>query len=230
MHAQSKQRPWPLQMAEEGADLVADLRMERVLWRHGWMVVGVDEAGRGPLAGPVVAGACILPEDAELPGVNDSKKLTPRKREAAYDAICEVALGWAVGVVDNRRIDEVNIRNATFEAMAQAVEGALAMARERAAGEPWLLVDGNAKIPSWQGTQRCVVGGDRKVLSIAAASILAKVTRDRMMEEYDRLYPEYGFARHKGYGSREHFAALDLHGPSPIHRMTFINHRQLRLF
>lgn len=227
---QNEQGHWPLLAAEEGAEFVADLRMERVLWRHGWMVVGVDEAGRGPLAGPVVAGACILPAGAELPGVNDSKKLTRKKREAAYEAIQEIAVGWAVGVVDNRRIDEVNIRNATFEAMAQAVEGALAMARERAGGEPWLLVDGNALIPSWQGAQRCVVGGDRKVLSIAAASILAKVTRDRMMEEYDRLYPQYGFAQHKGYGSKEHFAALDMYGPSPIHRMTFINHRQLRFF
>lgn len=214
--------------------------MERVLWRHGWRVVGVDEAGRGPLAGPVVAGACILPQEADLPGVNDSKKLTPRKREEAYEAILQTALGWAVGVVDNRRIDEINIRNATFEAMAQAVAGALTMARERSAAAAegaaleddgfYVLVDGNAAIPFWKGDQRCVVGGDRKVLSIAAASILAKVTRDRMMMEYDALYPEYGFAHHKGYGSKEHFAALDAHGPCPIHRMSFIDHRQLRFF
>lgn len=208
---------------------MADLRMERVLWGHGWAVVGVDEAGRGPLAGPVVAGACILPPGAELPGVNDSKKLTERRREAAYEAILQTAVGWGVGVVDNRRIDQINIRNATFEAMAQAAAAALAMAGE-AGARPWLLVDGNAQVPSWQGAQRCVVGGDRKVLSIAAASILAKVTRDRMMVEYDQLYPQYGFARHKGYGAQEHFAALDAFGPCPIHRITFIDHRQLRLF
>lgn len=208
---------------------MADLRMERVLWRHGYAVIGVDEAGRGPLAGPVVAGACILPEGAELPGVNDSKKLSEKRREALFDGIKAVALGWGVGVVDHARIDKVNIRNATFEAMAQAVDAAMAMAAERAP-KPCLLVDGNALVPDWSGDQRWVIGGDRKVLSIAAASILAKVTRDRMMVEYDQLYPQYGFARHKGYSAKEHFAALDEHGPSPIHRMTFIDHRQLKFF
>jgi ribonuclease HII len=206
--------------------------MERVLWRHGFTVVGVDEAGRGPLAGPVVAGAAILPEGAALPGVNDSKQLSEKKREAAYTAVCEVAVGWGVGIVDAARVDQVNIRNATFEAMALAVQGALAMARERgtAVAKPCLLVDGNALVPSWQGDQRWVIGGDRKVLSIAAGSILAKVTRDRMMVEYDKRYPQYGFAKHKGYGAKEHMAALDEHGPCPIHRMTFIDHRQLRFF
>ena len=208
---------------------MADLRMERVLWRHGYAVVGVDEAGRGPLAGPVVAGAAILPHDAVLPGVNDSKKLREKKREQAYAAILQVAVGWGVGVVDNQRIDQVNIRNATFEAMAQAVQGALTMAAD-AAAKPCLLVDGNAVVPSWEGEQRWVIGGDRKVLSIAAASILAKVTRDRMMVEYGQTYPQYGFAKHKGYSAKEHFAALDQYGPCPIHRMTFIDHRQLRLF
>jgi ribonuclease HII len=209
--------------------IVADLRMERLLWRRGYTVVGVDEAGRGPLAGPVAAGACILPEGVELPGVNDSKKLSEKKREAAYLRILEAAVGWGVGIVDAQRVDQVNIRNATFEAMTQAVQAALAMAGERC-GKPCLLVDGNALVPAWTGDQRWVVGGDRKVLSIAAGSILAKVTRDRMLVEYDRLYPQYGFARHKGYGAKEHLEALDAYGPSPIHRMTFIDHRQLRLF
>lgn len=208
---------------------MADLRMERVLWRRGYAVVGVDEAGRGPLAGPVVAGACILPPDAVLPGVNDSKKLSEKRREAAYDAILQTAVGWGVGVVDHERIDRINIRRATFEAMAQAVDAALRMAGASGA-DPFLLIDGNATIPSWSGAQRWVIGGDRKVLSIAAGSILAKVTRDRMMVEYDRLYPEYGFARHKGYAAKEHFAALDRVGPCPIHRITFIDHRQLKLF
>lgn len=207
---------------------MADLRMERVLWRHGFTVVGVDEAGRGPLAGPVVAGAAILPAGAELPGVNDSKQLSEKKREKAYDRVLEVALGWGVGVVDHQRIDQINIRNATFGAMYLAVQAALQMAGEPA--KACLLIDGNALVPAWTGDQRWVIGGDRKVLSIAAGSILAKVTRDRMMVEYDRLYPEYGFAKHKGYAAKEHFAALDTHGPCPIHRMTFIDHRQLKLF
>ncbi|HWI64399.1 MAG TPA: ribonuclease HII, partial [Symbiobacteriaceae bacterium] len=162
---------------------MADLRMERVLWRHAYTVVGVDEAGRGPLAGPVVAGAAILPEGAVLPGVNDSKQLSEKKREKAYEKVLEVAVGWGVGIIDHARIDQVNIRNATFEAMFQAVQGALAMARDRgaAAEKSCLLIDGNALVPAWTGDQRWVIGGDRKVLSIAAGSILAKVTRDRMM-------------------------------------------------
>lgn len=208
---------------------MADLRVERVLWRHGFTVIGVDEAGRGPLAGPVVAGACILPPDCVLPGVNDSKKISEKKREAAIDRIKEVAVAWGVGVVDHARIDQVNIRNATFEAMQLAVDGALAMLAARP-DRPGLLIDGNALLPSWEGEQRYLIGGDRKSLSIAAASILAKVTRDRLMVEYDQLYPAYGFARHKGYSAKEHFAALDQHGPSPIHRITFIDHRQIRFF
>jgi ribonuclease HII len=211
---------------------MADLRMERVLWRHGYTVVGVDEAGRGPLAGPVVAGAAILPEGATLPGVNDSKKLSEKKRELAYDVVTQAAIGWGVGIVDAPRIDQINILQATFEAMNLAVQAALAMTRERGAvvERPCLLVDGNQRVPAWNGDQRWVIDGDRKVLSIAAASILAKVTRDRMMIEYDKQYPQYGFARHKGYSAKEHFAALDEHGPCPLHRMTFIDHRQMRFF
>jgi ribonuclease HII len=202
--------------------------MERVLWLRGFAAVGIDEAGRGPLAGPVVAGACVLPPDVELPGINDSKKLTARKREAAYERIMAVALAWGVGVVDHHRIDQINIRNATFEAMALAASEAVVMLRNL--HPPYLLVDGNARLPNWEGPQRDVVGGDRKVLSAAAASILAKVTRDRMMVAFDELYPEYGFARHKGYAAPEHFTALNTYGPSPIHRTTFIDHRQLKFF
>jgi ribonuclease HII len=205
--------------------------MERVLWRHNLVAIGVDEAGRGPLAGPVVAGACILPIDAQLPGVNDSKQLSEKRREAAYELICAVALGWGVGIVDHQRVDAINIRNATFEAMALAVAQAQVMAAGRGVGSDHvLLVDGNATVPTWSGPQRAVVGGDRKVLSIAAGSILAKVTRDRMMVEYDKLYPEYGFAGHKGYGAKSHLEALDQYGPCPIHRLTFIDHRQLKFF
>lgn len=207
---------------------MADLRLERVLWRRGCQVIGVDEAGRGPLAGPVVAAAVILPPDADLPEVNDSKKLSEKRREAAFGRIQQIALGWGVGIVDAQRIDQINILQATFEAMAQAVERARAMADD--GSEPCILIDGNQKLRSWQGEQRPVVGGDRKSLSIAAASILAKVTRDRMMVEYDQLYPGYGFARNKGYAAKEHLTALEENGPSPIHRITFIDHRQLRFF
>lgn len=212
--------------------MVADLRMEYVLWQKGYAVIGIDEAGRGPLAGPVAAGACILPPGVSLPGINDSKRLSEKRREEAFPAICQAALGWGVGLVDHHRIDEVNIRNATFEAMGLAIARALAMAEARTGAQvrPWLLVDGNASLPDWVGAQRTVVGGDRKVLSIAAASILAKVTRDRLMAEYERSYPGYGFARHKGYAAPEHLAALDRLGPSAIHRVTFIDHRQLKFF
>ncbi len=211
---------------------MADLRMEHVLWRHGCQVIGVDEAGRGPLAGPVVAAACILPPDASLPGVDDSKRMTEKRREAAFAAVQEVAVGWGLGIVEAARIDEINILQATFEAMAQAAEAARAMAAARLGrlAEAALLVDGNRPIPQWPGWQRPVVGGDRKSLSIAAASILAKVTRDRMMVKYDALYPEYGFARNKGYGSKEHLEALERHGPCPLHRRTFIGPRQIRFF
>jgi len=221
---------------------MADLRLERVLWRRGFRVIGVDEAGRGPLAGPVVAGACILPEGVTIPGVDDSKRLTEKRREAAFDRVKEAALGWGVGIVGPERIDQINILRATFEAMAAAVQAAQTMAAtflgeptDRAfLGEPdgltCLLVDGNQRLPQWNGPQRTVVGGDRKSLSVAAASILAKVTRDRMMVEYGEQYPDYGFARHKGYGSKEHLAAIDRLGPSPIHRLTFIDHRQIKFF
>jgi len=211
---------------------MADLRLERVLWRHGCMVIGVDEAGRGPLAGPVVAAACILPEDVCLPGVDDSKRMTEKRREAAFAAIQEAAVGWGLGIVEAARIDQINILQATFEAMAQAVEAARAMAAARLGHLPEaaLLVDGNRPLPQWPGWQRPVVGGDHKSLSIAAASILAKVTRDRLMVEYDALYPEYGFAHNKGYGSKEHLNALEEYGPCPLHRRTFIGPRQIRFF
>jgi len=206
---------------------MADLRLERVLWVNGITVLGIDEAGRGPLAGPVVAGACILPQSASLAQVNDSKKLSEKRRDAAYEQILDVAVAWGVGIVDHRRIDQINIRNATFEAMDQAARNCLQQLGHMPE-RPGLLVDGNALVPQWTGEQRWVIGGDRKSLSIAAASILAKVTRDRLMLEYELQYPGYGFAKHKGYAAREHLAALDALGPTPIHRMTFIDHRQLK--
>lgn len=178
------------------------------------LLCGVDEAGRGPLAGPVCAAAVILPDDVELPGLNDSKKLTDKKRRELYDIITEQALSWSVALVDEKTIDEINILQATFRAMEQAVAGLTV--------EPGLvLVDGNREPPLPMKTE-CVVGGDGKSASIAAASILAKVTRDRLMEELDETYPQYGFAVHKGYGTKRHYEALRTYGPCPIHRKSFL--------
>lgn len=208
-----------------GVENVADLRMERVLWRRGLqLVAGADEVGRGPLAGPVVAAAVVLPPDCDLPGVNDSKKLSERQRLAAYDRIIGKALAWGVGMVSAERIDQVNIRNATLEAIRQAV-AALGEGRQ----PQYLVIDGNIRLPDYSGPQRAVVGGDRKVLSVAAASVVAKVTRDRLAREWDLRYPGYGFAAHKGYGTREHYAALLRIGPCPLHRRSFLGSMQQRL-
>ena len=175
---------------------------------------GVDEAGRGPLAGPVCAAAVILPRGLEIPGLDDSKKLTDRRRRELYEVIIKEAAAYGIALVDERTIDEINILQATFRAMGEAVS--------KLEIRPDLtLVDGNRE-PALPMTVRTVVGGDGKCASIAAASILAKVTRDRLMEELDRQYPQYGFALHKGYGTKRHFAALQDYGPCPIHRMSFL--------
>ena len=177
---------------------------------------GIDEAGRGPLAGPVAAAAVILPENCRILYLNDSKKLSPARRDALFDEIREKAVSFSVAVVPAARIDEINILQATYEAMRQAVRSLSV--------EPGALLNDAVTIPELSFRQIPIVKGDAKSLSIAAASVLAKVTRDRMMEEYDRLYPEYGFAKHKGYGTAQHIAALKKYGPCPIHRRTFIGH------
>ena len=177
-------------------------------------VCGIDEAGRGPLAGPVCAAACILPQDLQIEGLNDSKKLSAKKREALYDIITEQAIAWAVCLIDEARIDEINILQATFEAMRGAV-GKLSVLPD------YCLVDGN-RDPGLGFPTLTVVKGDAKCATVAAASILAKVTRDRLMVEYDGQYPGYGFAVHKGYGTKAHYAAIDKLGLCPIHRRTFL--------
>lgn len=182
-------------------------------------ICGIDEAGRGPLAGPVVAGAVILPADCQILYLNDSKKLSEKKREALFDEIKTKAISYGIGVVGPGRIDEINILQATYEAMRQAV-GKLSVT-------PELLLNDAVTIPGLDCMQVPIVKGDAKSVSIAAASILAKVTRDRMMVEYDRLFPEYGFAKHKGYGTAAHIQALKEHGPCPIHRRTFIKNFHL---
>ncbi|MCR4841980.1 MAG: ribonuclease HII [Eubacterium sp.] len=177
-------------------------------------ICGLDEAGRGPLAGPVVAGAVIFPKDCEILYINDSKKLSPKRRDALFDEIREKALAFSVGIVDEKTVDEINILQATYEAMRRAVNSL--------AVSPDILLNDAVTVPGISTEQVPIVKGDAKSVSIAGASILAKVTRDRMMEEYDELYPGYGFARHKGYGTKEHIEAIKRLGPCPIHRMTFI--------
>ena len=179
-------------------------------------ICGIDEAGRGPLAGPVAAAAVILPKDCVILYLNDSKKLSPARRDALFDEIMEKAVAYHVGIVSPERIDEINILQATYEAMRKAVAGLSVT--------PDLLLNDAVTIPEIGIRQVPIVKGDAKSVSIAAASILAKVTRDRMMEEYDAMWPEYGFAKHKGYGTAQHIAALKEYGPCPIHRRSFIGH------
>ena len=178
------------------------------------VICGIDEAGRGPLAGPVAAGAVILPSDHDILYLNDSKKLSAKKRDMLFEQIREEAVSWAVGLVEPARIDEINILQATYEAMRIAIG--------KLTARPDVLVNDAVTIPGVLIPQVPVIKGDAKCISIAAASILAKVTRDRIMEEMDAKYPEYGFAKHKGYGTKEHMDAIREHGPCPIHRRTFI--------
>ena len=179
-------------------------------------ICGIDEAGRGPLAGPVVAGAVILPKGCRILYINDSKKLSAKKRDELYDEIRERAIAVGIGIADNKRIDEINILQATYEAMREAI----ASLNEK----PDILLNDAVKIPKIDIKQVPIVKGDAKSQSIAAASIIAKVTRDRIMEAFDILYPEYGFSGHKGYGSAAHIEALKKYGPCPIHRKSFITH------
>lgn len=177
-------------------------------------VCGVDEAGRGPLAGPVFAAAVILPYGLENIGLNDSKKLTEKKRDALFDIITEKAVAWCVASADEKEIDELNILNATFLAMKRAVDG-LAVRPDIA------LIDGNRR-PGTGIREETIVKGDAKSISIAAASILAKVSRDRYMLELDKKYPEYCFAKHKGYPTALHYEMIKKYGVSPVHRLSFL--------
>lgn len=182
-------------------------------------ICGIDEAGRGPLAGPVVAAAVVLPKDCRILYLNDSKKLSEKKRDLLFDQIREKAVAYGIGMAGPGRVDEINILRATYEAMRKAVE--------KLGIVPDILLNDAVTIPGLDITQIPIVKGDAKSVSIAAASILAKVTRDRMMAEYDKQYPVYGFAKHKGYGTAAHIEALRRHGPCPIHRMTFLKNFQL---
>lgn len=177
-------------------------------------ICGIDEVGRGPLAGPVTAGAVILPKDCKIMYLNDSKQLSHKMRELLYDEIMEKAVATGIGMVSPARIDEINILQATYEAMRMAIQNLQV--------HPDLLLNDAVTIPEVTIPQISIIKGDAKSLSIAAASVIAKVTRDRLMEEYDRVLPGYDFAGNKGYGSQAHIAALQELGPTPIHRATFI--------
>ncbi len=234
----SEEGEWNALLSEYGADersgvrklcaslekkqhaLAAERERLKKMWRyeeenrHYGLVCGVDEAGRGPLAGPVAAGAVILPEGCEILYLNDSKQLSAARRDELYEQIKEKAIAFGVGLSGPARIDEINILQADYEAMCEAL-GQLSVM-------PQVLLNDAVTIPQVTIPQVPLIKGDAKSVSIAAASILAKVTRDRLMMEYDELYPEYGFARNKGYGSAEHIAALKKYGPCPIHRKSFI--------
>lgn len=192
-----------------------DYEYEKAAQSEGYKYVcGIDEAGRGPLCGPVCAACVILPEDFDIPGINDSKKLSEKKREVLFDIITENALAYSIVMVDADVIDEINILQATFLAMRRAVDG-MSVKPDIA------FIDGNQK-PGLSIEQRTLVKGDAKCISIAAASILAKVSRDRYMLEMDEKYPEYQFAKHKGYGTKLHYEMIAKYGISPIHRKTFL--------
>ena len=192
-----------------------DYTIEQQLHEEGYAVVcGIDEAGRGPLCGPVFAAACILPDGLVLEGLNDSKKLTPKKRDKLFDLICENAIAYCIASASVEEIDELNILEADLLAMRRAIDGLSVKA-------DFALIDGNIA-RGFQIPARAVIGGDAKSPSIAAASILAKVARDRDCIALDDAYPQYGIAKHKGYGTKQHMDALRTYGPSPIHRKQFI--------
>lgn len=193
-----------------------DFSFENEKTQQGYkFVCGIDEAGRGPLAGPVCAAAVILPPDVDFEGVNDSKKLSEKKREKLYEEITEKAISWSVAFASVNEIEEHNILGATYIAMERAVAGLNVPA-------DFALIDGNRTPPNLKIPSQTIVKGDSKSLSIAAASILAKVTRDRLLIEYDAIYPQYKFLQHKGYGTKVHIEAIKEFGPCDIHRPSFI--------
>lgn len=205
---------WLTKMEEEKERLIFLYKWEaKLLARDYSLVAGIDEAGRGPLAGPVVAAAVILPEDFFLPGLNDSKKLSAKKREELFDLICQQAVAVGIGMSDSQEIDQINILRANHKAMERAVAD-LNLCPD------YLLIDGNSA-PAFSIPYLPLIGGDSVSASIAAASIIAKVTRDRMMEQLDSQYPQYGFAKHKGYGTQEHVLALEKYGITPLHRLSY---------
>ena len=190
--------------------------IEESLFAEGYKKIGgVDEAGRGPLAGPVVSACVILDKNPMIDGIDDSKKVSEKNRDRIFDTIVNSDIIYGIGISDSNEIDEYNILNATFLAMKRSI----AMASQR---PDFIIVDGNQQITDINHPQRCIVQGDSKSISIACASILAKVTRDRIMKQYAEIYPQYGFDKHKGYGTKEHIEAINKYGITPIHRISFL--------
>lgn len=190
--------------------------IDKSYFKEGYnYICGIDEAGRGPLAGPVVVAAVIMPKDSMIEGVNDSKKVSEKKREKLYELIIEEAISYSVGIVDQNEIDRINILNATKAGLTEAV-------RTLKVKPELILVDALTNIDTCGVPYKSIIKGDAKSYSIAAASIIAKVTRDRIMREWDNVYPQYGFASHKGYGTAKHILAIKEYGPCPLHRKSFI--------
>ena len=206
-------------MKEKELERLTNLKsMEKELYDKGFeYVCGIDEAGRGPLAGPVVVAGVIMPKDSMIEGVNDSKKVSEKKREKLYDMIIEEAISYSVAIIGQDVIDEINILNATKQGVTKVVE-------ELDVKPNLILVDALNHINTKGIPYDSIIKGDAKCYNIAAASILAKVTRDRIMREWDEIYPQYGFINHKGYGTAKHIQALKEYGPCPIHRKSFITH------
>lgn len=190
-------------------------KTDKMYYEKGFKYIcGIDEAGRGPLAGPVVVASVIMPQDSMIEGVNDSKKVSEKKREKLYDLILEEAISYGIGIIDHNRIDEINILNATKEGLTNSL-------KELKVKPDIILVDALQKIDTLGIPYESIIKGDAKSYSIAAASIIAKVTRDRIMKEWDEVYPEYGFERHKGYGTSAHIKVIKEKGLCPIHRKSF---------
>ena len=197
-------------------------KYEENLYNEGYkFICGIDEAGTGPLAGPVVVGAAVMPRDSKLEWVNDSKKVTEKRREILYDRITEEALAWGVGIISEKEIDELNILNATKKGLHLALGEVIEKLKQK---PDIVIVDALREIDTFEIPYQSIIKGDATCYSISCASILAKVTRDRIMREWNEVYPMYDFEKNKGYGTAEHIKALKQYGPCPIHRRTFIKH------
>lgn len=203
-------------MKEKEEIRLNELKKEEIqLYKMGAQYIcGIDEAGRGPLAGPVVVASVIMPKDSKIEGVNDSKKVSEKKREKLYDEITQNAISWSVAIIDQKQIDDINILNATKKGLTQCI-------KELKENPDIIIVDALEKIDTLGIPYKSIIKGDSKCYSIAAASIIAKVTRDRIMRQWDEVYPQYGFAKHKGYGTAAHIAAIKEYGLCPIHRRSF---------
>ncbi len=201
---------------KEEQRLIELKQIEQEIYNEGKeLICGIDEAGRGPLAGPVVVAAVIMPKDSMIEGVNDSKKVSEKKREILYEKIIDEAISYGVGIIDQKEIDRINILNATKEGLTMAVQELNPM-------PDLIIVDALNKIDTLGIPYKSIIKGDAKCYSIAAASIIAKVTRDRIMRQWDEVYPQYGFSKHKGYGTSEHIKAIKEYGLCPLHRLSFV--------